>query len=148
MRFQPTQVMTLGRLGIVDQYDKGVSPQWTTDFGPVPLVNPGARLQYRIRQTVLSGLGAVSPLLNTALEVAPNPYVDAVVDASDVERTDARKTLERVGYVMQVSGLVSLYHGYRRHNSLAWGLGWYAMGVIFPIITPVVAVAQGYGKRK
>ncbi len=58
------------------------------------------------------------------------------------------------GYVAAVSGTVllgsvglSAYHGYRRGGALS-AFGWGLLGFIFPIITPAVAFAQGYGKRK
>lgn len=40
------------------------------------------------------------------------------------------------------------FHGYRRNNSLGWALVWFTFGSLFPIITTVVAAAQGYGVRK
>ena len=50
--------------------------------------------------------------------------------------------------ISTVSMAASAYHGYRRNNSLGWALWWGFMGSLFPIFTPVIAVAQGYGKRK
>lgn len=42
---------------------------------------------------------------------------------------------------------ISGYHGYKRNRgSVGWALGWGALGLVFPIITPIVAVAQGYAK--
>lgn len=39
------------------------------------------------------------------------------------------------------------YHGAKRHNgSWGWGFGWGVGGAMFPVITPVIAVAQGYAK--
>ncbi len=41
----------------------------------------------------------------------------------------------------------SAYHGYKRnHDNVGWGFGWGALGAIFPIITPIVAIAEGYAK--
>jgi len=42
----------------------------------------------------------------------------------------------------------SAYHGYRRNRSWGWAFGWGLLGAFFPIITPAVALAQGFGKRK
>ena len=54
-----------------------------------------------------------------------------------------------IGGVLAVaSAAVSGYHGYRRNNSLLWGAIWFGLGGIFPVFTPVVALAQGFGKRK
>lgn len=45
-----------------------------------------------------------------------------------------------------VSMAASAYHGYKRNNSIGWALGWGLLGSMFPVITPVVALAQGYAK--
>lgn len=42
----------------------------------------------------------------------------------------------------------SVYHGYKRNDSIGWAIGWGFMGALFPVITPVVAVAQGFAKPK
>lgn len=42
----------------------------------------------------------------------------------------------------------SAYHGYKRNNSIGWAIGWGALGALFPIITPAIALAQGFGKPK
>lgn len=39
------------------------------------------------------------------------------------------------------------YHGYKRHDSIGWAIGWGLLGGLFPIITIPVAFAQGFGKR-
>jgi len=39
------------------------------------------------------------------------------------------------------------YHGAKRHGgSWGWGAWWGFMGGLFPVVTPAVAVAQGFGK--
>ena len=48
--------------------------------------------------------------------------------------------------IATLSGAVSAYHGYRRNNSVGWGVAWFLLGSMFPVIVPVIAVAQGYGK--
>lgn len=47
-----------------------------------------------------------------------------------------------------VSGGLSAFHGYRRNESIPWAIVWGLMGGLFPIFTPVIAVAQGFGKKK
>ena len=42
----------------------------------------------------------------------------------------------------------SAYHGTRRNDSVGWGVIWGMLGFVAPVITPAVAVAQGFGKRK
>jgi hypothetical protein len=46
------------------------------------------------------------------------------------------------------SAAASAYHGYKRNDSIGWGIWWFFMGGLFPVITPVIAVAQGFGKEK
>jgi hypothetical protein len=39
------------------------------------------------------------------------------------------------------------YHGYKRnHGSIGWAIWWSFMGGLFPIFTPAIALAQGFGK--
>ncbi len=52
------------------------------------------------------------------------------------------------GVAATASMAVSAFHGYRRNQSVGWALWWAFMGATFPVITPVIAVAQGFGKRK
>ncbi len=41
----------------------------------------------------------------------------------------------------------SAYHGYKRNrDNVGWGFGWGALGTLFPVIVPIVAIAQGYAK--
>lgn len=45
-----------------------------------------------------------------------------------------------------LSAAASGYHGYKRNQSIGWGFVWFTLGGMFPIFTPVIAVAQGYAK--
>jgi hypothetical protein len=49
-------------------------------------------------------------------------------------------------YVAPISALASAYHGYKRNDSLGWALWWFLWGGL--PITPVIALAQGFGERK
>lgn len=54
-----------------------------------------------------------------------------------------------LGLLALGSAGLSGYHGYRRNRgSWGWALVWGSLGLLFPIITPAVAFAQGYGKRR
>lgn len=45
------------------------------------------------------------------------------------------------------SAALSAFHGTRRNGgSIFWGLTWFSLGAVFPVVTPVVAVAQGFGQ--
>jgi hypothetical protein len=47
------------------------------------------------------------------------------------------------------SAAVSGFHGSRRNGgSIFWGLTWFSLGAIFPVVVPVVAAAQGFGDCK
>ena len=47
-----------------------------------------------------------------------------------------------------LSAGLSAYHGYKRnYDSLGWGVAWALLGGTFPIITPAIALAQGFGER-
>lgn len=52
------------------------------------------------------------------------------------------------GVLTLAAASTALYHGYRRNDSLGWGLVWFGSGIIFPLVTSVVSLAQGYGRRK
>lgn len=43
---------------------------------------------------------------------------------------------------------LSTYHGYKRNDSVGWAIAWGLLGGLFPVITPAIALAQGFGERK
>ena len=51
------------------------------------------------------------------------------------------------GLIGTASMAASAYHGYKRNDSIGWALVWGLAGSVFPIITPVIAVAQGFGEK-
>jgi hypothetical protein len=65
----------------------------------------------------------------------------------DVKAGSLSTTDMAVGLLVLASGSASAYHGYKRNNSVGWGIGWGVLGLLFPVITPTVAVIQGFGKR-
>ncbi len=52
------------------------------------------------------------------------------------------------GVASIASAAAAAFHGYRRNQSIGWAIWWSLMGGVFPIFTPAVALAQGFGKRK
>lgn len=45
------------------------------------------------------------------------------------------------------SAIISGVHGYKRNgDDMSYALVWGAFGFVFPIITPIVAAFQGFGK--
>jgi hypothetical protein len=53
-----------------------------------------------------------------------------------------------LGALALVSAAASGYHGYRRNQSIGWAMIWFLAGSILPVFTPLIAVAQGYGKPR
>ena len=49
-----------------------------------------------------------------------------------------------------ISAAISGFHGYKRHQNgdhpILWGVAWFALGGLFPVITPVIGAAQGFTK--
>jgi hypothetical protein len=61
---------------------------------------------------------------------------------------DEKKKVYTWGAVAALSGAASGYHGYKRNaGSVGWAAGWALLGAMFPVITPAVAVVQGFGKK-
>jgi hypothetical protein len=52
------------------------------------------------------------------------------------------------GVLSTASFAASVYHGYKRNNSVGWAIWWGLMGGLFPVITPVIAFAQGFAQPK
>jgi hypothetical protein len=67
----------------------------------------------------------------------------------DLDRWSVSPTVATIwGIAATASFAACVYHGYKRNNSVGWAIGWGALAALFPIITPVIAVAQGFGKPK
>jgi len=76
--------------------------------------------------------------------IRPSPqYLAGLGEAGDF---DAAATAW--GALSTASLGLSAYHGYKRNDSVGWGLWWGLMGGLFPVITPAIALAQGFGDRK
>jgi len=58
------------------------------------------------------------------------------------------KTVRTVWAVLGTASMaLSAYHGYKRNLSVGWAIWWAFMGALFPVLTPAMAIAQGFGKR-
>lgn len=74
---------------------------------------------------------------------APNPYATAPYAGVG----DASSTMSSLlPYLSLASAGLSAYHGYKRNESIGWAIAWGALGALFPVITPAVAMAQGFGQ--
>lgn len=50
-------------------------------------------------------------------------------------------------YLLSTAGMaMAAYHGYKRNDSVGWALAWGFLGAAFPIITNVIALAEGYAQ--
>jgi hypothetical protein len=91
--------------------------------------------------------GADAPIVNAALAMSFSPMRG--FGAESPEATEVWKaywTNPTWNVIRTVSMVASVYHGYRRNDSVGWALWWGLMGSIFPIITPTIALAQGFGE--
>lgn len=82
--------------------------------------------------------------MNIYATLVQDPSYGATQSALSQLSPTVRWTLVVIGLT---AGAISAYHGYKRNNSLGWGVWWYLMGTWFPFITLPVAFAQGYGRR-
>lgn len=84
--------------------------------------------------------------------IARNPDKSSDVAWALQQQTDRTLAVKKYGTVWAVLGTASMaasaYHGYKRNQSVGWALWWGFCGALFPVITPVIAAAQGFGKRK
>jgi len=142
--------MMLGKLRPEDAYtvDPHNPPRPSTDYLPInttPL--PGQNVMRQVVMNGVMGLGGIGMLGATP---AAGDTGDTAAPQSVAASYAAMPMWWKITYgtLVTASGALSLYHGYRRNNSLGWGLGWFALGTLFPVITPTVAFAQGFAKRK
>jgi hypothetical protein len=82
---------------------------------------------------------------------APGETIVVSTPAGPVTVMPERKTSSAgsvaLGLLATVSMAASAYHGIKRNNgSIPYGIWWGLMGTMFPVITPTIAVAQGYAK--
>lgn len=94
-----------------------------------------------INASGLGGLARVAMRPLAGLGQTDNP--DTAIDG----RPEYRTASIVLSVVATVCGAIAAYHGYKRNNSVGWGIAWYFLGAWFPFITLPVAFAQGYGER-
>jgi hypothetical protein len=54
------------------------------------------------------------------------------------------------GVLALASASVSAYHGFKRNQSVWGGVLWFFLGTLFPVVTPIAAIAlpPGFAKKK
>lgn len=97
-------------------------------------------------QQALLAKGASPAAVQNARELAQ--FSKPTVTSAITQRFQDPKLRRAYGLLSTVSMAASAYHGYKRNNSIGWALIWGLLGAAFPVIVPVIAVAQGFGKRK
>lgn len=153
MRIPRTEYMMLGR----------------TSFLQNPRTSPSFP-QNVLRATFLNGLGCTTRMLSGLGDMAtdiidPWQGPDATSNVKDEMSTPAMPAtatppaassgfrMSANGMMLSaslslLSGLVSAVHGWKRDHTPIAVFGWGTLGMMFPIITPAVALAQGYGRRR
>lgn len=85
--------------------------------------------------------GVVTPTVVPVAPLAPGSRIVTTVEAP-------RPVSMLWTAVRTVSIAASVYHGTRRNDSIGWGITWGVLAAVAPVITPAVALAQGFGRRK
>jgi hypothetical protein len=102
---------------------------------------PGAQ-EYPLQQ--LGRLGRLMGLGDGPIETAEG-------GVSDIEKapTPTQQIAAGIWGLASIAGTaLGAYHGYKRNNSIGWGLWWGLMGGMFPVVTVPLALAQGFAKRR
>lgn len=98
-------------------------------------------------ESVVNGEPAVPP--TDTLSLPPEVSSAIMTSAAQAQSFWSQPAVVYTRYtVSTLSAAASAYHGYRRNGSLGWGLWWALMGGLFPLITPAIGLAQGWGKRQ
>ncbi len=127
-----TEVMTLSGLN-------GSDPAWRTRMINPPVVTPQWP-QNLLQQTALGSIVKVVGIGGT-LGDANGGTAPAVV------ATPSNPYGPLWAVTATAGAAASVYHGYKRNNSIGWALWWGLMGSMFPVVTVPVAIAQGFGKK-
>lgn len=135
-------------------------------------------LQARASRARLAGLGSLTEEVDAFTLRATNPSSSQVAEFLKLYAGEARNVAARAlltkgasqkavadalvwldassrirwpliwGIASTASMAASAFHGYRRNQSIGWALWWGLMGTVFPVVTPVIAAAQGFGRRR
>jgi len=111
----------------------------TSEGVPNPLVPHVHPYPTRYHGPIWTQPQAMKPFL-------PTPYARAPYAGTG--QSDAPVLTPAIGLVSAASAALSAYHGYRRHESVGWAVWWGVMGGLFPVITPAIAWAQGFGHHE
>lgn len=142
----------LGRTGAL--YMQPVKPSLSAVvFKPVLLNGIGmmgrlAGLGDAIENTVNQATTSAVDATAAAQQTMTTPGLPATSTAPAASVTGPSAAGAGMMMLMLLSGLASAVHGWKRDHTPISAFGWFTLGSMFPIITPTVAIAQGYGKRR
>jgi hypothetical protein len=174
---EPTRVMTLGnvapqwRTGFMNppvttpqQPHNLLRPSVMNGLGQLNITTPGITPAQLTTPAIFPGSGAfTTPTLGPAAFHAQTPALGpgafktpgldpAALQLFGLGDENGLKTgngnYVGWGLIGTASMAASAWHGYRRNRSVGWAIWWALMGAMFPVVTPVIGVAQGWGKRK
>jgi hypothetical protein len=132
-----------GNMGLLSTYGRRAPagdpiPQFRYDAATDRMVPTGTTVEM-----ANSWPGATNPLPS----ILPQPSAGGTTGVTTAVRP-AGLGIAGVAYgvLATASMAASAYHGVRRNDSVGWGIWWGLMGSMFPIITPAIALAQGFAK--
>jgi hypothetical protein len=151
--------MTTLELGMVDMdLPLSVEPARAPARAPISIFKPSGKVGTKPSTTTMfikRPVAPAKPVTSNAAALRGNSdWGDADWGNADWGNTELGAS-QHVGVnpwlvVYSILGTVSVglsvYHGYKRNDSLGWALGWGVAASFFPVITPVVAFAQGFAE--
>jgi len=118
----------------------------------------GTDLAHDMRNEILSYEKEIADIKNTAISQGRELNSDEVyrikVKENAIDFCKSRMSSPLAGItpiyrvISTASAAASAYHGYKRNKSVGWAIWWFLMGGLFPVITPAIAYAQGFGKER
>jgi hypothetical protein len=119
-------------------------------FRPSHLDRPLDRRFDRPIDRAIRAVRTVRPIDRVARAIMPHFYRGSTIRSG--YGALGNPELGAMSYFWMVAGIASVgasaYHGYKRNDSIGWAIVWGLLGGLAPVITPAVAVAQGFGERK
>lgn len=77
----------------------------------------------------------------TKTAVSPPPPAPPVSEGAETVKEIAKQAY---GVAAVASMGACFYHGLKRNDSIGWGIGWGILGSMFPVVTPLFAVYEGF----
>lgn len=126
-------------------YQRTGGPMVHWDRGRAPAANSRGNRELSGLEQELGSLGS-DGISYATIPRAGGPEILSGDDAKSALE-EANDTVHS-GVGRKIAAAASAFHGYKRNNSIGMALVWAACGYITPVLTPVIAVAQGYAKPR